>query len=67
MEVAYKTEFDSQRERFSFCFTCEHCSNFDEQKEKCVNGFPNSMHRLRHYQASPRPHAILFCKEFDLV
>jgi hypothetical protein len=66
MEVSYNPKFDEQRERYSFCFTCEHCAHFDTDKEVCLHGFPNKMHRLRYYRKEPRPKGILFCKDFDL-
>ena len=66
MEVDFKISFDEQRNRFSFCFTCEHCAHFDSDKEVCLHGFPNEMHRLAYYEQTPRPRTILFCKDFDL-
>ena len=67
MEVAYNAGFESQKERFSFCFTCEQCANFDDETEACLHGFPSTMHRLSYYEAPQKPRTILFCKEFDLA
>ncbi|MCP4680495.1 MAG: hypothetical protein GY854_34435 [Deltaproteobacteria bacterium] len=67
MEVAYDTDFDSQRERYHFCFTCEHCAHFDDETGDCLHGFPSHMHRLTYYLAEPKPLTILFCKDFDLA
>ena len=67
MEVAYNLEFERQRERFTFCFTCEHCAHFDDDGETCLHGFPCEMHRLRFYEKDPPPATILFCKDFDLA
>lgn len=66
MEVKYSTAFDEQQDRYGFCFTCEHCAHFDDTTGECIHGFPNKMHRLGYYQTTPRPHTILFCKDFDL-
>ena len=66
MEVKFSREFDAQRERFAFRFTCEHCAHFDDEKEVCIHGFPNEMHRLGYYIAEKRPKTIVFCKDFDL-
>lgn len=66
MEVAFTPTFDEQRTRYRLCFTCEHCAHFDTDLEVCLHGYPNGMHRLAYYEATPRPAAILFCKDFDL-
>ena len=67
MEVAHSVEFDRQRERYTFRFTCEHCAHFDEGPEVCLHGYPCEMHRLGFYEAEPPPRTILFCKDFDLA
>jgi hypothetical protein len=66
MEVTYDNRFEEQRERYRFCFTCEHCAHFDADTDVCLHGFPNEMHRLAYYTATPSPPTILFCKDFDL-
>ena len=66
MEVKFSPEFEAQRVRFDFCFTCEHCAHFDDETDECLHGFPNQMHRLGYYESTPRPETILFCKDFDL-
>ena len=66
MEVPYNRRFEEQKERYSFCFTCENCAHFDADKEQCLHGFPNNPHRLAYYTASSKPKTILFCKDFDL-
>ena len=67
MEVALGPEFDEERERLSFRFTCEDCAHFDERDGGCLHGFPNELHRLARYEGSPRPAVIVFCKDFDLA
>jgi hypothetical protein len=67
MEVDWKPSFDEERRRYGFCFTCEHCSYFDDRNGECLHGFPNHMHRLRFFDGDPRPTVILFCKDFDLA
>lgn len=67
MEVDWEPGFDEQRRRFAFRFTCEHCAHFDDETGDCLHGFPNQMHRLRFFDADPRPARILFCKDFDLA
>lgn len=67
MEVEYRDSFEDQRRRYGFCFTCEHCAHFDDEREVCLHGFPNRMHRLDRYLPAAAPRAILFCKDFDLA
>ncbi len=67
MEVTYNQNFESERERYSFCFTCEQCAHFDENAETCLHGYPCHMHRLMYYKTVPKPPTILFCKDFDLA
>lgn len=67
MEVPYTEEFEDQRRRYGFCFTCEHCAHYDAPTEQCAHGFPNRMHRLTHYQMTTKPKTIMFCKDFDLA
>ena len=66
MEVAFNKCFDEQRKQFSFCFTCEDCAHFDPDREVCLHGYPNHMHRLTYYAGAKKPQTILFCKDFDL-
>ena len=67
MEVPFKPSFEQQIERYGFCFTCEHCAHFDDRTDACLHGFPNKMHKLAYYRATPKPKTILFCKDFDLA
>jgi hypothetical protein len=67
MEVAFRPEFDEERERLSFRFTCEDCAHFDDAAGECLHGFPNAVHRLARYAGEPRPATIVFCKDFDLA
>jgi hypothetical protein len=67
MEVRFRPEFDAQRVAYGFRFTCEECAHFDERSGACVHGFPNELHRRARYERSPRPDAIVFCKDFDLA
>ena len=56
--------FREQRERYRLRFTCEHCTLFDDQTEKCAHGYPTDEHRDKHYE---RPDALLvFCKHFEM-
>jgi hypothetical protein len=66
MEVKYTPNFEAQRKEFRFCFTCEHCAHFDSDQDICLHGYPNGMHLLSYYLATPHPTGILFCKDFDL-
>jgi hypothetical protein len=67
MEVVRGPEFDEERERLSFRFTCEDCAHFDDRRGSCLHGFPNALHRLDRYLREPRPATIVFCKDFDLA
>ncbi len=67
MEVDYRPNFEEQRTRYSFCFTCEDCAHFDGETGECLHGFPNEQHRLSYYVSEIRPGTILFCKDFDLA
>lgn len=67
MEVTYNREFEEQRSRYSFCFTCEHCAHFDDLCGVCLHGYPCEMHRLTYYERELKPTTIIFCKDFDLA
>ena len=64
MKQCLLPSFVAQRERFSLRFTCEHCTYFDEPRERCVHGYPNQEHRAAYYAAGPS--VLAFCKEFEL-
>jgi hypothetical protein len=78
-QVALPT-FSDERTRFALRFTCEHCTYFRVEDERCMHGYPNAEHREQRYAAgapqqqsldptaaqSPAP-ALVFCKEFELV
>ena len=48
---------------------CDDCVHFDEERERCANGYPTAEHRTsvpRAADPSP-PRFIVFCKEFELA
>jgi hypothetical protein len=63
--------FRDQRTLFALRFTCEHCTYFAVDSERCSHGYPNGAHRLARYASSP-PAAetaemeLVFCKDFEL-
>jgi hypothetical protein len=65
MKIAQDELFRTQRERFHLRFTCEHCSLFDEQSEKCAHGYPTAEHREAHYRDPAA--LVVFCKHFELA
>ena len=42
-------------------FACEHCANFLEDSEACVEGYPTTEHRI----ARLADDQIVFCKLFE--
>lgn len=56
--------FAAQRVRYALHFTCEHCSHFVVEGERCAHGYPNQLHREAHYANEDSD--LVFCKEFEL-
>jgi hypothetical protein len=56
--------FVDERARFALRFTCEHCSYFRIEDERCMHGYPNAEHRAARYEGEGRE--LVFCKEFEL-
>ena len=56
--------FRDERGRFVLRFTCEHCSYFQVESERCTHGYPNAAHRDAFVERSEE---LLFCKEFELM
>jgi hypothetical protein len=57
--------FVDERARFALRFTCEHCSYFRVDDERCMHGYPNAEHRAARYGGDSRE--LVFCKEFELA
>jgi len=57
--------FRSQRVEYALRFTCEHCTYFHEQEERCTHGYPNAAHRLAVYDGASDGE-LVFCKDFEL-
>jgi hypothetical protein len=57
--------FVEERARFALRFTCEHCSYFRVDDERCMHGYPNAEHRAARYEDESRE--LVFCKEFELA
>ena len=57
--------FRDERTRFGLRFTCEYCSYFHPDQERCTHGYPNAEHRAARYEADQAE--LLFCKDFELV
>lgn len=56
--------FLEERARFALRFTCEHCTYFHEEAQRCMHGYPNHEHRAARYLEAPAD--LVFCKEFEL-
>jgi hypothetical protein len=57
-------QFGQERARFALRFTCEHCTYFDVEAERCMHGYPNREHRAARYDQGAIE--LVFCKEFEL-
>jgi len=58
--------FRDQRRRFTLRFTCEHCSYFHVETERCTHGYPTAVHRAERYEQPAEDAELVFCKDFDL-
>jgi hypothetical protein len=58
-------EFDCERTRYAFAFTCEECGHFDPARELCRHEYPIDEHRAAAQDASIG--TLVFCKEFELA
>jgi hypothetical protein len=54
-----------ERTRFALRFTCEHCTYFHAERERCTHGYPNAEHREARYGENATE--LLFCKDFELL
>ena len=61
--------FTDERERYALRFTCEHCTYFRVEVERCMHGYPNAEHRAARYGEGARvgTRELVFCKEFELL
>jgi hypothetical protein len=59
-------EFRAERVRFALRFTCEHCSHFQAERERCAHGYPSEVHRASRYDEAGEETELVFCKDFDL-
>lgn len=67
--------FVEQEQRFALRFTCEHCTYFHVERERCMHGYPNAEHREERYRSAQSVEPgeqgeeapLVFCKEFELV
>ncbi len=58
--------FVEQRARFALRFTCEHCSHFQDERQRCTHGYPTEVHRSVRYEQVCAETELIFCKDFDL-
>jgi hypothetical protein len=56
--------FVEERARFGLRFTCEYCTYFHVERERCMHGYPNAEHREAHQGQAAE---LVFCKEFELM
>lgn len=57
--------FRDERARYALRFTCEHCTYFHAESERCTHGYPNAEHRAARYGDDATE--LLFCKDFELL
>jgi hypothetical protein len=58
-------QFAEQRVQYQLRFTCEHCTYFEVNAERCTHGYPNHEHRAARYERADT-RDLIFCKEFEL-
>jgi hypothetical protein len=58
--------FRDERVEYALRFTCEHCSYFAVDGERCTHGYPNAAHRLARYGDAAEGE-LVFCKDFELL
>ena len=56
--------FAEQSARYALRFTCEQCSYFVVEGQRCSHGYPNHEHQSAHYEQEVSD--LVFCKEFEL-
>jgi hypothetical protein len=47
--------FRAERMRFELRFTCEHCTYFHPERERCTHGYPTAEHRDARYREPATP------------
>ena len=67
MRQRLTSTFREERARFALRFTCEDCSHFQVERERCAHGYPNEVHRGARYEQASEQLDLVFCKDFDLV
>ena len=66
MRLPRTPEFDAERERYAFAFTCEDCAHFERaEPARCRHEYPTEPHRDAYY-CGPAARELVFCKEFEL-
>lgn len=65
MRQARLPQFAEQRALYQLRFTCEHCTYFHVEAERCMHGYPNHEHRSARYEQDDG-RDLVFCKEFEL-
>ena len=58
--------FAVERAHYALRFTCEHCSHFQVERERCTHGYPTAVHRAERYEQPAEDAELVFCKDFDL-
>ncbi len=61
MKTKVTEELRVQAQIFSFRFSCRECAYFDEEIERCSEGYPVD----EHLDGSLRSDEVLFCKLFE--
>ena len=65
MKIPQDDRFRDERRAFALRFTCESCALWNEEHDRCANGFPTEEHRAHRYESPDT--AVVFCKDFDLA
>lgn len=64
MKQVASPAFYEESARYALRFTCEDCTYFDVDAQRCTHGYPNEEHRQARY--AQRSGTLMFCKEFEL-
>jgi hypothetical protein len=67
MIVTADATFRAQREALRLRMYCEDCALFDDERQRCVHGYPSEPHRRPTAEAASRDHPVCFCKDFEVA
>jgi hypothetical protein len=65
MKFKSESNFFRQAKHYALAYTCEKCAYYDVTTGRCINGYPNEVHKLEYHEASPP--WIIPCKDFEMI